>query len=142
MVVQSIAPYMSSESIEKGSRWSSSIATELEGSSIGIVVLTPENTKSPWIHFEAGALARTVGDAKLAPLLCGLNPSDIGAPLSQFQVTQFTKGDVLKLLKSINAAAGEEALAEPLLEKIHDSLWSNLEQKVAPLISQLTEESI
>jgi hypothetical protein len=136
MVLQSVQPYMSSESIDKGTRWASSIASELEGTGVGIVVLTPDNLRAPWIYFEAGALAKVVGDAKLAPLLCGLKPSDIGTPLSQFQVTIFNKEDVLKLMKSINACAGDEALPDQRLEKMLGALWDDLEKDISPIIAQ------
>lgn len=135
MVVQSVQPYMSSESIDKGTRWASSIADELEGTSVGIVVLTKENRAAPWINFEAGALAKVVGDSRLAPLIFGLKPSEVGTPLSQFQVTQFNKEDVLRLLKSINSCAGDEALPDYRLEKMHDALWAQLDLKLQPIIA-------
>jgi hypothetical protein len=138
MVVQSIQPYMSSETIEKGTRWATSIADELDGTSVGIVVLTPDNTSAPWINFEAGALAKVVDNAKLAPVLFGLKPSDVGTPLSQFQVTLFNKGDILKLLKSINACGGDEALPNDRLEKMHDALWDDLTRKVNPILEELS----
>ncbi|MFD2428562.1 toll/interleukin-1 receptor domain-containing protein [Sphingobium scionense] len=86
MVVQSIQPYMSSESIDKGTRWASSIANELEGTHVGIVVLTPNNVTAPWINFEAGALAKIVDDTRLAPILFGLKPSDVGTPYPNFRL--------------------------------------------------------
>lgn len=141
MVVQSVQPYMSSESIDKGTRWASSIADELEGTSVGIVVLTKENRVAPWINFEAGALAKVVGDTRLAPLIFGLKPSEVGTPLSQFQVTQFDKADVLRLLKSINSCAGDEALPEPRLEKMHDALWDQLHSKVEPILESSLRSS-
>lgn len=138
MVLQSVQPYMSAESIDKGTRWASSISGELEDTSVGIVVVTPDNIHAPWIYFESGALAKSVGDSRLAPLLCGLKPSDIGTPLSQFQVTVFNKEDVLKLLKSINSVAGEDALPEARLEKAHNLLWPDLLDDVTPLITAAT----
>jgi len=135
MVLQSVQPYMSSESIDKGARWANSISGELEDAGVGIVVLTPENINAPWIHFESGALAKVVGDSKLAPLLCGLKPSDVGTPLSQFQVTVFNKDDVLKLLKSINACSGDDALPESRLEKMHNALWDDLSKDIDPIIA-------
>lgn len=141
MVVQSVQPYMSSESIDKGTRWASSIADELEGTSVGIVVLTKENRVAPWINFEAGALAKVVGDTRLAPLIFGLKPSEVGTPLSQFQVTQFDKSDILRLLKSINSCAGDESLPEPRLEKMHDALWEQLHSKVEPLLAASSKAS-
>src|SRR5262245_40128915 len=47
-----------SGNIDKGVNWFDSIITNLKGSKAGIVCLTPENLSSPWLHFEAGALAR------------------------------------------------------------------------------------
>jgi hypothetical protein len=51
-------PVFLSEDIEKGAEWFQSIREELDRSKVGIVVLTRENLENPWIHFEAGALAR------------------------------------------------------------------------------------
>jgi hypothetical protein len=59
IVLQNIEAFMSIEEIEKGMRWFSSIATELQNCNFGSVCLTPENLTAPWIHFEAGALAKT-----------------------------------------------------------------------------------
>ena len=139
MVVQSIVPFMSTESIEKGTRWASSISNELEGTDVGIVVLTPSNVNAPWINFEAGALAKIVDNTKLAPILFGLKPSEVGNPLSQFQVTGFTSDDILKLLKSINSSAGENALLESRLEKMHNALWNDLYSKIEPLIGEVDD---
>lgn len=36
-VIQSITPYVSSEDIDKGARWSSDIASELDESSFGLL---------------------------------------------------------------------------------------------------------
>ena len=125
---------MSSESIDKRTKRASSIVTELDGSSVGIVVLTLENMKDPWIYFEAGALANAVGGVKLFPLICGLKPSDIGTPLSQFQFTVFNREDVLKLLRNVNECAGDDALPSGRLEKMHDALWDDLWSVVEPVI--------
>ncbi|HEX6731260.1 MAG TPA: hypothetical protein VF074_14645, partial [Pyrinomonadaceae bacterium] len=47
-----------SDHIEKGAAWFDTILVELQESQVGIVCLTSENLGSPWMHFEAGALAR------------------------------------------------------------------------------------
>jgi hypothetical protein len=51
MINQSIVPYMSEEDIQKGSRWSAALSLELEQTNSGVIILTPENTKSEWLHF-------------------------------------------------------------------------------------------
>lgn len=53
-VIQSIEPYVSSEDIDKGARWSTDIAKELENSTFGILCVTKENLEAPWLSFEAG----------------------------------------------------------------------------------------
>ncbi|EMM7467636.1 TIR domain-containing protein [Klebsiella pneumoniae] len=50
-VIQAVEPYVSSEDIDKGTRWSSDIATELDKSSYGIICLTKQNIHAPWINF-------------------------------------------------------------------------------------------
>jgi hypothetical protein len=50
-------PVFLSKDIEKGAEWFQAIRAGLDASQAGIVVLTHENTRNPWIHFEAGALA-------------------------------------------------------------------------------------
>ena len=52
-----------SEDIDKGAEWFQSIRQGLDCSHVGIVVFTRENAENPWMHFEAGALARKLSVA-------------------------------------------------------------------------------
>ena len=58
--LQFVKPYFSPEDIEKGAKWGSEIAKELETSNIGVICLTRDNTEKPWILFEAGALSKSL----------------------------------------------------------------------------------
>lgn len=60
LILQHVEPYISSE-INKGARWTSDIALELQSSNFGLIFVTPENRDAPWIMFEAGALAKARG---------------------------------------------------------------------------------
>ena len=42
-VIQSLVPYISSEDIDKGARWSTDIAQELVDSTFGILCVTQDN---------------------------------------------------------------------------------------------------
>lgn len=68
-VIQSLTPYVSSEDIDKGARWSTDIAKELEDSTFGILCVTKDNLEAPWLLFEAGALSKMMRVSKkyLAP---------------------------------------------------------------------------
>ncbi|SRR6266446_587386 len=90
-VIQAIEPWMSSDDIEKGTRWRSGLASELEQSRIGIICLTQENLESTWLHFEAGALSRQQQSTYVCAFLLGLEPTDVREPLAQFQATKLRK---------------------------------------------------
>jgi hypothetical protein len=51
---------MSAEEIRSGDRWNSEIASALDDTNFGIVRVTRANQHSPWLIFEAGALAKSV----------------------------------------------------------------------------------
>jgi hypothetical protein len=127
LIVQAVKPFLSSEDTEKGTRWATEIATELAGSDYGIICLTPENVAAPWINFEAGALSKTLDVARVAPIVVGLNKSDVDFPLAQFQLTDPTRDDVLRLVRSINAAAGDRGVSDDVLATLFDKFWPQLE---------------
>ncbi|HEX8391686.1 MAG TPA: hypothetical protein VF665_04935 [Longimicrobium sp.] len=105
LVIQSVQPYVSSEDIDKGARWSSDIAAELAESTYGILFVTPENIEAPWLNFEAGALSKAVDKAFVTPFLFGVKRSDVKGRIVQFQSAIYERADVWKMLQSINAAA-------------------------------------
>lgn len=122
-----VKPFVSSKDIDKGDRGLNKIAAELEASSYGIVVVTPENQNSPWINFEAGALGKSVSDSRVAPLLIGLTDSDISGPLKQFQNTsaddkQAVKSLVLSLNKALVAP-----VTDTTVDVTFEAYWDELE---------------
>jgi len=96
-VIQSVEPYVSSENIDKGSRWSLDIAKELQGSVYGILCVTKDNYKAPWLNFEAGALSKELDLSRVCPFLYNIKSSELKGPLLQFQATVFEKEDVYRL---------------------------------------------
>lgn len=125
-VIQGVRPWMSTEDIRKGKRWNSDIADQLRDAAVGIFCITTENLAAPWIHFEAGALAKQVGQANVCPYLFNVKPSDVSGPLAEFQSTEATKDDTRKLVLTIN-----ETLEDPLekgdLEDAFEVWWPKLE---------------
>jgi hypothetical protein len=127
-VIQSINPYVSSEDIDKGARWSSDIAGELDESSFGILCVTADNINAPWLNFEAGALGKSVERSKVCPFLFRIKPSDIDGPMLQYQSTIYDEKDIYKLLLSINNAFNDEKIDEKRLEKIFEVWWPILDK--------------
>lgn len=135
-VIQIIEPYVSSEDIDKGARWSTDIAQELDQSSYGILCVTPENLNAPWLNFEAGALSKTIDKSFVSPFLFGVKRSEVQGPILQFQSTIYEEEDIRKLLGSLNNACAAEAIVDSRLDKAFDVWWPTLQQQLEPLLLQ------
>jgi hypothetical protein len=129
-VIQSVKPYFTPTDIEKGSRWNTEIAKELEASKFGIFIYTKENIDSQWMMFEAGAISKTLDSTKVCPILFGLDNSDFKGPLTQFQTSQFSKQDIRKLLRAINNNLSEQKLEDKVLEEVFEMWYPKLESKI------------
>lgn len=135
-VIQSIMPYVSSEDIDKGARWSTDIAKELEDSTYGILCVTKENLEAPWLLFEAGALSKMMDKSSVCPFIFDLKRSEVKGPILQFQSTIFEKEDVRKLILSLNKCCGESSLKEELLVKSFEVWWPSLESSLNEIKTQ------
>lgn len=141
-VIQSVEPYFSSADIDKGARWSTDIAKELQDASFGILCVTKDNLSSSWLNFEAGALSKSIEQSKVCPFLVDLKPSDIqNSPILQFQMASATKDDVFKLFKSINSNLGDSKLNEDVLGTTFDTFWPKIEEALKG-VSSVTETSV
>jgi hypothetical protein len=130
-VLQAVRPYFSPDDVAKGSRWPSEIAKELEASRIGLLVITPENQEAPWLLFEAGALAKNLDRSKVCPVLFGgMEPTDVKGPLVQFQAAQFSKDEMKRVVKMMNAELAEATLLPDVLDGVFEMWWPRLEEQV------------
>jgi hypothetical protein len=129
-VLQFVKPYFTPNDIEKGTRWSTEISSELESSNAGIICLTKDNINKPWILFEAGALSKNFGKANVCTILFNLDNADITGPLTSFQATKFDKTDFKKLLTTINNTGGESKLESAVLNDVFEMWRPKLESKI------------
>lgn len=129
-VIQSIEPYVSSEDIDKGARWSSDIAKELENSTFGILCVTKENLEAPWLSFEAGALSKTMDKSFVSPFLFDIKRSEVKGPILQFQSTIFQKEDIKKLIHTLNKACGDTSITDGRLDKAFEVWYPTLEEEL------------
>ncbi len=138
-VIQAVDPYMSDEDIAKGARWASALGAELEEAKAGIICLTHENIEKPWLHFEAGAISKSMDESRVSPLLLGLDVSDVRGPLAQFQATKMEKRDIRRLLATVNDAEGEKLVPERVLDAVFEKMWPDLQRKMEPIVAQSLE---
>jgi hypothetical protein len=101
------------------------------------VCLTPGNLHEDWILYEAGALSKKVENPYCCTLLIGLEPADVESPLADFQATRLEKAEILQLLKTLNQAAGTEAMSERHIDEMFEALWPKLEEKLKLLPSEM-----
>ena len=141
-VIQSLEPYVSSENIDKGARWSTDIATELESSNFGILCVTKDNIEAPWLLFEAGALSKSISKARVTPFFFDIKGSEITkSPILQFQETVYQKDDIRKLLMTINNDCDESHLDENQLNETFDLWYPRLDEKLKE-IKQIDTEAV
>ena len=132
-VIQSLEPYVSSEDIDKGARWSTDIAKELEDSTFGILCVTKENLEAPWLSFEAGALSKTMEKSFVTPFLFDIKRSEVQGPILQFQSTIFNKDDIKKMVQTLNKACGDAGISEQRLDKSFEVWYPTLEKELTEL---------
>jgi hypothetical protein len=141
-VLHLLEPWVSSEDIDKGARWSLQLAQGLQSTSVGIVCLTPENLTSQWILFEAGALAKSVETSRVCTYLFQLRPTDIQGPLASFQATEATKSDTLRLLRMLNGLLAEHARPDDQLSRAFEKWWPEFEAVLLKIDERIEVPSI
>ncbi|MBN1655388.1 MAG: toll/interleukin-1 receptor domain-containing protein [Deltaproteobacteria bacterium] len=138
-VVQLATPWMSEVDIHAGQRWGHEVANRLEGTKFGIVCVTPENLASPWLMFEAGALARSVSSARLVPVLLGIRKANLTLPLAQFQAVETDVKGIKSLVVAINEALGDRQLPAETIAITFEALWPQLEHDIKAIPPAVSE---
>jgi len=129
-VIQSAKPWMSEHDILAGARWNFELTAKLKDAKVGILCLVPENLQAPWIHFEAGALSKALGDVTfVCPYLVEVSAADIEGPLAQFQAKLADKDGTKALLEMINVAIGSP-LTKEALDTAFDVWWPKLDAEL------------
>jgi TIR domain len=129
-VLQAVKPWISSQDIEKGARWFEEIGESLSTTDFGILCLTASNLSAPWILFEAGALSKSLGQARVCPLLVNTKNADLVGPLAQFNTSGIAKVEIRGLIESLNVRLPPEVRrADVQLGEAFEVWWPKLEQR-------------
>jgi hypothetical protein len=122
-----------SDHIDAGETWVLRLESELEQSQFGVLCLTQENFHAPWLLFEAGAISKKFGSARVAPYLIDeLPPAADRSPLSRFQHVKADREGTFRLVKSINAVR-ESPQVNDRLERLFNKWWPDFEQTLKAL---------
>lgn len=137
-VIQSTEPFVSTGDIAKGRRWSEVIASELNEAAFGIVCITRDNYRAPWINFEAGAISKAINLARVSPFLFNIEPAGIIGPLQQFEFTTYSEEDIFELLRSINRALDpKQQLHDETLKREFVAWWPELKGRLDKLAAMM-----
>lgn len=139
LVLHYAKPWLSEADVSAGDRWAQAVAKELESSNFGIICVTPENLSSPWVLFEAGALAKSMQGAKVIPLLLNLEFSDISGPLAQFQAKKVERGGLAEVINSLNQSA-EQGVPEDRAKQLFGALWPEFEKQLEEIPDEAPTE--
>ncbi len=98
-----------SGNIESGSMWLQKINQALSESRVGIIILTKESMKKPWVNFEAGAIFKADSDhTSIIPVCVDISFKDLEEhPLRFFQSRYcFNWQDMMELFEDLNRKLG------------------------------------
>lgn len=132
LVLHFVDPWLSKSDIQAGERWSVEIAKELEATNFGVICVTKENLSSAWMLFEAGALAKSMQDGRVIPLLLDIDVKEVSGPLAQFQAKKAEQAGVRELVTSLNKAA-TSPVPDTQLDKLFGALWPQLEGQISAI---------
>jgi hypothetical protein len=135
-----------STQLDKGVRWFDEIMNQLERARVGVLCLNAENLTSPWLHFEAGALARGLnasppGNASgvlakgsrdtghLFTYLHGVSADRLAGPLAAYQSSSATREDTSRLITSLTNAIGLPA-TDNRRQDAFDDAWPAFEREL------------
>jgi DNA-binding CsgD family transcriptional regulator len=121
---------MSTDDIRIGVRWSHELANALQRIEFGIVCLTEENRKSPWILFEAGALSKTLERGRVIPYLIDIPSNLFDGPLSQYQAINADLDGTRHLVEAIAEANPVNRLHPQTLAIVFERWWPDLESEL------------
>lgn len=132
-----------SADIDPGVRSFNAIEGALRSCTYGICCLTAEALDSPWLHFEAGAMANSLAqfaeDTRLVPvvplLFDGLLPSAVKPPLSEFQIKPHTKEDLRGIVANINLLRHRGGNNPELIDILFEKFWPDYERHVQNIAS-------
>jgi hypothetical protein len=133
-VIQIVKPWMSTADIRAGARWVVDITASLADAKIGIVCVTQDNQREPWLLFETGALAKSIENTFVCPYLIHMPKENlVQGPLTLFQAQLADRDGTWAVLSMVNEALGVEALPRERLQRTFDLHWPKLEATLSAL---------
>jgi hypothetical protein len=123
--VTSAELYLSSRNLTPGRIWIEQLAQELRTTDHAILCLTRDNLRSGWVHFEAGAAFKGLGESRVVPYMLDVDPKHLPEPIRFFQSAPASRAGTLQLLQSLGL---------PVVREDFDRAWPELERELRRLV--------
>jgi tetratricopeptide (TPR) repeat protein len=126
-------PWVSHRDLKPGTVWAYEMVKQLQATHFGVICVNRNNLASPWMHFEAGALAKSLDASAVFPYLIDCPASEVSGPLSLFQSVSADKEGTLKLVTALNRTLRdrqEASQSDTRLQIIFDKLWPDYKREL------------
>jgi hypothetical protein len=124
-----------SKDISKGKEWGPEIKDALRNSFFGLIILTENNLKEPWLLWEAGAIHNRFESTRVSPLLIDIGNSKLDLPLSQMQSTLFEKEEFRNLAHALNNSM-QKPFPSAFIDAQCHRIWEETRSAVELIISK------
>lgn len=130
--------FVSDVDIASGADWWNKIKRELKSCKMGVLCITKENLKAPWIYYEAGAMVAQ--EIPTIPLLISCNIRFLqDSPLKGNQCVNFyTEPQFVKMLLDINNRMHLLNITEDQQRTIYSAKYNKLKLNLEPYLKKLT----
>lgn len=132
-VIQGMEVFFSDQDIPTGTQWQGTIQGELNSTKYGIICVTPDNTDSPWLFFEAGAISSHTAEAtRVSPLAINMSKEALPSPLQGYNAVDLDLDGFVKLVKSIHATV-KQSVPWSTIEASARYHWTLMEPRLAEM---------
>jgi hypothetical protein len=132
-----IKVWISSRTIDLGKPWPQAVWNAMRGSNFGILCVTTDNAREPWLHFEAGLLCKS-DHSQVIPYIHGL--SRIEHPLGFLQDVKAEREGTERLVTEINTALGRRGIEAAKLERDFEKWWPEFKKSLDEAVAKAREQ--
>lgn len=131
--------FVSTIDIASGDDWWNKIQKELKQCKQGILCITKENIRAPWIYFEAGAMIAR--DVPTIPILFNCSMKSLeGSPIKGKQSRDFyDQSQFLQMIHDINKRMELLPIENAQLDAIAKDAYNELKTALQPILKQLKQ---
>ena len=134
--------FVSTVDIASGDDWWNKIKKELKRCKQGILCITKENIKAPWIYFEAGAMVAREVDTIPLLINCSINSLN-NSPIKGKQCIDFyDQSQFLKMISDINKNMMLVPLEKNKLDIIAKQAYENIKKRLLPTLKLLKQNRL